>query len=355
MNFFTLIFKNSYSYNLFVKYVILISLFIIILVGIVNYIVDPLRMFQHENKFNAKQLDFDERQQKTNYLKFVAVPKNINFESVLLGSSRSTYINQNRFEDLGVFNYAANGMSIYEYDKFIEYFIKINRKAPKKIILGMDFFNTALEKNRLFNKENYLIQTESYLYRLKTLLNIKLTEYSIRNIKQFYKTSKPFYTRNNIKYIPNTPNYQPKNTIEIESNLIKFKNYKFDSNMKKEYIKLKTNYKNSDFIIYTSPVTLLQLKDYEKNNYLQHYFHWLEELVEIFGEVHHFMYPNYVTSNLNYFFDATHMLPQTGEYIARYISKKEKFKDFGITLTKDNIREFILNYPKYSQDYNIIE
>lgn len=337
------------------KCVIFVSLFIILLVGIVNYIVDPLRMFQHENTFNAKQLDFDERQQKTNYLKFVAVPKNINFESILLGSSRSTYIDQNHFEDLKVFNYSANSISPYEYAQFIGYFTEITKKNPKNIILGVDFFGTAVEKNQILIQENYLAKTRESFYRLKTLFNYKLFNYSIRNIRQISISNKPFYNRDNIKSIPNTYNYRPKNKQEIEKYLFKYTSYKFDNNLKQEYIKLKNSYKNSNFIIYTSPVTLLQLRDYEKNHYLQYYFHWLEELVEVFGEVHHFMYPNYVTSNLNYFFDATHMLPQTGEYIARYITKKEKFEDFGITLTKDNIREFILNYPKYSQDYNIIE
>lgn len=319
------------------------------LIGILNYVIDPLRMFSHKNKFNEKQLDFDERQQKTNYLKFVAVPQNIYFDSILLGSSRTTYINQNHFEGLHVFNYAVNGMSSYEYNKFINYFYKIRKEEPKNIIIGMDFFNTAVEKNKLFNQENYLKTSENEGYRWKTLFNIKLTEYSIRNIKQSYKPSKPFYTRSNIKYIPNTPNYQPKNIIQIKSNLIKFKNYQFDEHLKDEYIKLKNTYVNSHFIIYTSPVTCLQLQEYEKNNYLEYYFRWLQELVEVFGEVHHFMYPNSITNDVNNFFDATHMLPETGDYIAQYITKHQKFRDFGITLTKDNIEQFITDYPKYSK------
>lgn len=41
-----------------------LSLIGVLFVGGVNYIVDPLWMFDHSNKFNQKQDGFDERQQK---------------------------------------------------------------------------------------------------------------------------------------------------------------------------------------------------------------------------------------------------------------------------------------------------
>lgn len=349
MNFSISIFKHLYSYRNFVRCVLIVCFTMLSLIGIVNYVIDPLRMFSHKNRFNEKQLDFDERQQKTNYLKFVAIPQNIYFDSILLGSSRTTYINQNHFEGLHVFNYAANSLSPYEYDKFIDYFTKTINKEPKNIILGIDFFGTAIEKNQLFTQDNHLTKTLEPLYKFKTLLNLKLAKYSIRNIKQSSKSSKPYYTRDNIKFLPDSQNYKPKKRQEIEKHFFKFKNYQFDEHLKDEYIKLKNTYVNSHFIIYTSPVTCLQLQEYEKNNYLEYYFRWLQELVEVFGEVHHFMYPNSITNDVNNFFDATHMLPKTGDYIAQYITKHQKFRDFGITLTKDNIEQFITDYPKYSK------
>ena len=45
-----------------------LSLIGVLFLGGVNYIVDPLWMFDHSNKFNQKQDGFDERQQKTNYI-----------------------------------------------------------------------------------------------------------------------------------------------------------------------------------------------------------------------------------------------------------------------------------------------
>lgn len=344
MNFFISIFNKQCTYKNFVQASIIAILIIANCIALLNYYIDPLRLFQHKNSLNEKQLDFNERQQKTNYLKFVAMPQQLNFESILLGSSRTTYINQNAFQQLYVYNYAANNMSPYEYKKFIAYFTEITGKEPKNIILGVDFFGTAIEKNKGYSHENFLAQTKSTT-RWQILYNFNLAMHSLKNIKQRIKSTKPYYDRDNKKFAPQTHNYQPKTTEEIEKKLFTYQHYEFDSELKHYYNSLKNQYRNSRFIIYTTPITINQLKNYKKNNYLQYYFRWLRELVEVFGEVHHFMYPNAITKDLNNFFDPTHMMPFVGDKIARYISEGQKFEDFGITLTKDNIEKFIQEYP----------
>ena len=344
MNFSISIFDKQYTYKKFVKIAIIAILIIINCIALLNYYIDPLRMFQHKNNFNQKQLDFNERLQKTNYLKYVAMPQQLNFDSILLGSSRTTYINQNAFKNLHVYNYAANNMSPYEYKKFINYFTEITGKEPKNIILGVDFFGTAMEENKNYSDENFLAQTKSTT-QWETLYSFKLLEYSIRNIKQKLKSTKPYYNRENIKFLPNTDYFKQKTPLVLKEQLRQFKNYQFDEKLQDEYNKLKSRYKNSDFIIFTTPITKVQLENYKKNNYLQYYFRWLRELVEAFGEVHHFMYPNALTKDAANFFDAEHMRPSTGDKIASYISEQQKFEDFGITLTKDNIEKFIREYP----------
>lgn len=346
MNFFISIFNKQYTYKKFVQASIIAIFIIANCIALLNYYIDPLRLFQHKNSLNEKQLDFNERQQKTNYLKFVAMPQQLNFESILLGSSRTTYIDQNVFKQLHVYNYAANNMSPYEYKKFIDYFTHITGREPKNIILGVDFFGTAIEKNKEYSHENFLAQTKSTT-RWQKLYSFKVLEYSIRNIKQIRKTTKPFYNRDNIKFIPNTDHFRPKSSIEIANHFRQFKHYEFDNELKAYYINLKQQYPNSNFIIFTTPISMYQQKSYEMKNYLQYYFKWLRELVDVFGEVHHFMYPNTITKNLNNFFDAEHMLPSTGAQLASYLSSQKKTTDtdFGITLTKDNIEKFIREYP----------
>jgi len=324
----------------YVLYFLSITISLLSFFILFNYFIDPYMMFSHKNIFNTKQVGANERQQKTNYLKFVIPSQSIHFNSVLLGSSRTTYINQNDFNKFSVYNYAANNMVPQEYMKFIDYFSDITENVPKTIILGIDFFGTNKTIATPYIHEDYLSQTEIFAYRWKTLSNIKLIEYSARNIKQIFKTKKPYYNRDNIKFPPNIEFHPLKTSAGIKSTLLKLDNYQYNASLKNLYIKLKQKYNKSQFIIFTSPVTINQLNYYKKNNLMPYYFKWLEELVEVFGEVNHFMYPNTITEDLNNFFDSTHILPQTGKYIADYISYKKRYKDFGLTLTKDNINQF---------------
>lgn len=334
MNFYTLIFKKKLLNKKFVKIAIISSFIIINFVALLNYYIDPLRMFQHSNVLNNKQVDFNERQQKTNYLYF----NENSYKNVMLGSSRTTYLNEQHFYS-GTFNYACNDMSPYEYEKFLEYFTYINKKEPEIIILGIDFFGTAIERNQRFEKQNYLKNTIEPYYRFKSLYNLKLAEYSIKNIRQNIKIRKPYYSRDNIKFIPE--HYSIDNQEKINDTLVKFKNYKYDKNLKEYYMNLKKLYKNSKFIIFTTPVTVHQLNEYEQRDLMQNYLEWLTELIDVFGEVNHFAYSNEITNDLSYFFDAGHAKPKVSQHIADFVLENDvKLKDFGIKLTKDNFEYY---------------
>lgn len=334
MNFYTLIFKKKLLNKKFVKIIIVSTFIIINFVALLNYYIDPLRMFQHSNVLNNKQVDFNERQQKTNYLYF----NENSYKNVMLGSSRTTYLNEQHFYP-DTFNYACNDMSPYEYEKFLEYFTYINKKEPEIIILGIDFFGTAIERNQRFEKQNYLKNTIEPYYRFKSLYNLKLAEYSIKNIRQNIKIRKPYYSRDNIKFIPE--HYSIDNQEKINDTLVKFKNYKYDKNLKEYYMNLKKLYKNSKFIIFTTPVTVHQLNEYEQRDLMQNYLEWLTELIDIFGEVNHFAYSNEITNDLSYFFDAGHAKPKVSQHIADFVLENDvKLKDFGIKLTKDNFKYY---------------
>ena len=112
----------------FLKIVLGLSFFVAILIGGVNYIVDPLWMFDHSNKFNQKQDGFDERQQKTNYIYFKSKGY---FDGILLGSSRATFVNQNDFKNMNIFNYSSSSMQPFEYKGYIDFAKKIKGKDLK--------------------------------------------------------------------------------------------------------------------------------------------------------------------------------------------------------------------------------
>ena len=71
------------------KIFVIFSLTFIVIIGLVNYIVDPLWIFSHSNNFNKLQYGFNERLLKSSYIKH---RENIldNKDTLLLGSSTAT-------------------------------------------------------------------------------------------------------------------------------------------------------------------------------------------------------------------------------------------------------------------------
>lgn len=315
---------------------------VINLVALFNFYIDPLRMFSHKHELNSRQLDFNERQQKTNYLKFV----NNDFDSILLGSSRTTYIDQNLFEDMKVFNYAANALKMYEFKQFIGYAKKLTGNV-KTIVLGLDFLGSNRLSNGILTDDNYLKIAEGKFYRFKTLYSSRLLEYAWKNTKLLTNPTRAYYSRDNVKHEP--PNFKITDVAKLKKKMLT-EEYEYDENLASYFYGLKAENPDTKFIVFTTPVTTFQLDAYHEQGVLKYYYQWLRDLVEVFDEVHHFNYPNEVTGNIDNFFDATHMKSHVGVKITSYLAGNSLKEDFGITLNKQNIDSFIQTYE--AKHYN---
>jgi hypothetical protein len=327
--------------NLFIIFSFLTILFIVS----INYIIDPLWTFSHSNKFNNNQDGFDERQQKSNFIFNNGLK---DFDGILLGSSRSTFINQNSFKNMKIYNYALNAIKPNEYKDYIN-FAKKN-KDFEYIIIGLDFFGTNLLTEAKIEKPQYYINTtQSPFYKYKMLLSLSTFKKSFKNIENSLFGEKVFYDRNNIKYqlvvseAERIKNY----SMNIISQTSNFSDTKYIYN--NEYMnilkELKKENPNTKFIIFTSAITsnllVSILKDEKRIN---EYERWLKETLEIFGEINHFMTINSITRNLNNYPDADHAYPNIVSLIAKKISEKNSAeipKDFGILLTKENINNYL--------------
>jgi len=313
----------------YTNYFILSIIPILTLISVINYIVDPYWTFSHSNILNNKQIDFNERQQKTNYLYYV----NKNYDGLILGSSRTTYINQEKLQG-NIFNYAANGMYPYEYKYYIESFENITKNPPKTIILGMDFFGSNKTVNHQFENQNALENSKEFLYRYKLLFNFDVIKYSIKDIKQNIKISRPFYNRKNIKNIPLIKNID----LVVKKGTRTLQTYQYDDKLSSYFSNLKEEYPKSKFIIYTTPVYVNQFKLYMNNNLQDSYFRWIKSLIDIFGEVHNFMIIDKYTTDKNNFFDSNHATPKFCDIIANSLNQTNT--DFGRILNKNNFNAF---------------
>jgi len=324
----------------------------------INYTVDPLWNFNHTNSFNKTQLYFDERQQKTNHVYFNTLDK---YNGILFGSSRTTFINQNDFSNMNIYNYAIDSMYPFEYIDYLNHAKNVKGKDFKYIIIGADFYNSIKRRLKRFQNPSYYIsKTRSPLYRYKMLLSLDTIKRSQNNIKLNKKnTAQIYYTRDNIKIrkkLSQKQRYESytKNLKRHTQNFMP-ENYKKNTKYREILKQLKKQNPNTKFIIFTSPITADLLVSIIKNaDKFKEFREWLGDIIEVFGEVHHFMSINTITTNLQNYADDDHYYPYIGTLIANKLSNKENEnipKDFGILLNKSNLDDYFLSFEKKLKNY----
>jgi hypothetical protein len=247
-----------------------------------------------------------------------------------------------------------------EYEDYIEYAKKMNGRDFKYIIIGFDFFGTnGLMERTYLKPEYYLRNADSLWYKMKGLLQVDTIKYSIRCLEIPNADKRiDYYDRNNIKYMKNVSSITRKNAIigqkkyyaEFYSN----NKYLYDESFAKKMLSLKNKNPNSRFVVFTTPTSeplLDVINDSDRN---RDYYRWLAEIIEIFGEVHHFAYKNDFTTNLSYYADGEHFLPQNGKRLVSAILNEACIEqcqeqgdvNLGIQLTKKNLLEHIRLHGK---------
>jgi hypothetical protein len=320
------------------KWLITLLFFItipLLAVGFINYYMDPLWCFSHSHHWNNAQLDLNDRQQKTNALVF----QKPEFDSILLGSSISTYINHNDFKGMRVYNYASPLMRPWEYGGYVANATKAGGSAPKNIILGLDFFGSnKIMRERFDDPIKYYETANSFLYRYKVLFNIKTFDFSKRNFKQSRKNTRAVYTREYVRSFPDLGAHKIKLT-DIDR---KTEKYEYNNEIKGMLGKLKEANNSSHFIVFLTPASRHYFCFYVEQGRLPDYERWVRDVVDVFGGVYNFMYLNPVTEDDTNFFDAGHFYPKIGTLIAEKITGKETGNpDFGVLVTPENLEDHL--------------
>ncbi len=327
--------------NLYKKWLIsALSLILLPLLAIAgfNYYIDPLWNFDHANCYNTIQASFDERQQKTNRVTF----GKFDYDTLILGSSRVTYISQYDFAGHRAYNYSVSNMLLDEYYDYVEYAKLKNGRDFDCIIIGLDFYNTNRNLKREFNEPLfYMNKSNEFAYRYKTLLSTDVLKYAVQNFKSSRQGSPPnfAYDRRNIKTLNLVA--PDEKTAKVSATLEKYRkdiynNYEY-TDVKGILTRLKKSNPHTRFIVFTTPVSQPLFDLMREQGLYPYYERWLTDCVDVFGEMYNFMGYNSVTTNLDNYYDASHIYPQVGTLLAHKITAYPDPRipeDFGILLEK---------------------
>jgi len=321
-------------------------IFIAPLLGLVmyyNYKIDPLWNFSHKNEFNDIQIGFDERQQKTNYL----FARPFNYDSLIIGSSRVTYMNQSKFINNDVFNYSLSEMHINEFSPYINFAKKRKGSSFEKIYMELYFESFRAGSSSFKDPATYFENTENPFYQYTTLFSYNTVKRSATNkelsLANYYSGFRS-YNRYNIA----TTSYVNK---EMDDNLEKFPQ-SFEKNKKKDKYPYDNLYKTklqnlvienpqTKFVAFTDPMPAEKLKTMLRDElYWSVYVRWYTEMVEVFGRVYSFQTINPYTTNTDYWFDLYHYYPSVGDVMIDQLEGRDLDASICFIVTKENINEY---------------
>jgi hypothetical protein len=332
---------------------LLLSLFFLILsIGAFNYWIDPLWMFSSSHEYNDVQDTFNERQQKTNRVFYQPFSP----DTLLIGSSRSTYINPHEFYDMDVYNYSVANMSVQEYESYIQFAKVHSEKKIDTVILGLDFFKSSLDQSNVkMTIEPYTKNLNKPFHRWTSNLSYDTMKYSYYNLKASIKDQPVFvrsYDRDNVATTTILPIEEANQ--ELAKKIIKFKstfygNYQYNPEYKNVLQNVRNQNPDTTFIVFTTPISEPLFQALIDSGRFPDYEKWLREMVGVYGGVYNFMDLNTVTKDTSNYFDGHHFYPNVGTLIAHRLSGEAASNipnDFGVYLTEDNIDKYLEDFRK---------
>ncbi|OEH85469.1 hypothetical protein BHU72_05125 [Desulfuribacillus stibiiarsenatis] len=324
-----------------------------------NFFVDPLWNFSHAHRYNQVQIGFDERLLKTN----MVTHQPFRYNALIIGTSRTTYLNQDDFIGYKAFNYGLSSLLIDEYNDYIEY-AKLQNGKDFDVIFLETFFDIFYSLRRYDHQppEHYISLTNEPFYRWKSLFSEDTYERALTN---YYYSANGGYegARSYNRYNQTSTHLQDVDIQAIVSDFVKnhkkatAPSYPYDDRYIDFLREIKENNPNTRFVVFTEPVIAPRIKlMLEQRVFWEAYERWLRETVSVFGEVINFMDLNTVTFNYDNFFDPYHFYPSIGKLMVDRLIGRPSAPlpgDFGVIVTNENIDKHLQDVRSQVADYII--
>ncbi|MCF6310144.1 MAG: hypothetical protein L3J19_06705 [Sulfurimonas sp.] len=339
MNFYILTSKkNIFSSKKWVKNSLVFSFIIFALIVVINYIVDPYSITNH-NLLNIKQkFTGDDRAEKVNH--FSSMEK---VDNILLGSSRVYYINPTVVTDIiggSTYNFGVGSATIEDILGIAKY-LQRNNKLPKNLIVGIDFYtfnqgilpNSYFLKNKKLNFLSYKQYNDTYIDKFVSLDAFKA---SIKTLKvHLLKKDR----KQRFNFLGWGSRYDDYNKVKIDYDFIKVKKeiddnkVFFYSNNKYSKIDVKrvlymeelrsiAKLNNVKLYIFNTPLHPLLLKKIESNDNLKLAKKEFIDYLSTFENFTNLYHDKDIYSDLRNFHGATHISANAGDLILQKVLKK---------------------------------
>ena len=313
------------------------------LVLLANVLFDPFWIFGRTVRLTEKKYAFDERVQKTNLI----LNGGITFEGVLIGSSRTTYIDSRSFEKNRYFNYAVGHIFATEYPELVD--AASIAGTLRAVTFGLDFYaSNGNHPHHHFKPIEYYVEN-ARREKFASLLSIDGIGYAWKTITcTEFSACSEYYDRDFVKHMKEPPSRRERDAkilrqLGIYDDVLYGKGYEWDEKYEEYLETLKRKHPDVGLTAFTTPTSYPLFSLLVKKGRLLEYEKWLRISVKEFGGVWDFMGVNSVTTNLDNYVDAHHFLPYIGVMIANRIEGRGENvpQDFGVLVTNQNIDQHL--------------
>lgn len=308
------------------------------IISLVLYRYNQNYYFKH-NLLSLQKIRPDERKYKTNLIQHQLN----DYDSILLGASSTTFINENAFNGLRVYNYSVSGMIPSEYQSAISHLEANNEAKIENVFVALSFFTAnqnEVSRIRQFHIGNYISESQSVRTVMSELFNFSALTNVIMDLFSDIEHETYYMKGENIHYANSIPAgdaaYRITQGLSLHEK--KLREFQYYENYSSELISFRNNNRGKNFFIFIDPVTKPYLDLVLRTQYDQ-YERWLRETVDVFGHVYIYPYENKISDNyLINFRDNRHYIPSVGTLTINSILNEHD--NSLVSLEASNINEF---------------
>lgn len=337
------------------NYLIINIIFFISVIILFNYIIDP---FQHYRKASIYSFDYSGNQKYLN----PGLAKNYDFNSIIIGTSMTenfTLDKTKNFMNNPIKLSIAGGKS-HEFKQILD--IAFSSHKIETVLFGLDvysFFNVKeanndfpdyLYDNNFFNDYKYLLSLDTLKRSFKVIFSKNNNTNKIEdNYNHMFEWQNNYQKNFNLENVIN--NWKNRNTTfnhkkdswnlqQLESN--------FDNNL----YKIIVENKNTKFIIFFPPYSILTYKDWQEKESLdtilrfkEYIYNKLISLENVY--LHDFQIAKDVTHNLANYKDITHYSQNINFWII------EQIVNGNFLLNSENKNKIEMDFRQQINQYEI--
>lgn len=305
----------------------------------INWLIDPL-WYSHGNILTGKNFAFNERITKTNL--FLKTKEQVNYDCIILGSSRVTALRPSNFGDQKCFNYALKGGEIPDFVNYAN-FLQEQGIDPQVVYVGVDGLN-FVEKARIKQEPvdprtlatksplEAFLSSDVLLFSTMTLLGVSPDPggYYDRNFESVDFTDSPVYKPEFYKSAPP----QRCDLTQVET-----------------FAKLRDSFPNAKFIGYVPPISAWSMiNDTYGRNLMDCNLMAFHQLAQSYDVMYDFSAPSRITKNPSNTFDGSHFSVEVNDKIAEVLQGKPD-EDFGIRVDKYEFDEYRTLYRQKLKNF----